>query len=839
MHVYVEVAINLPQISDSFHYHLPSDLVGIVQPGSLVIVPFGKQRVQGLVLRFIETPEVADTRPVEEIVDEKPALTPGLMALAKWMAHETLASLGACINLMLPSGLSQRTDTLVHLREDIETESIELSPLEKRIVGLLKKRGDLRARQMETWLRHVEWRGTLRKLARRGIVETHSILPEPRVKAKHVRKVSLAIDPAKVEDLDLSLSRVHDVHDRRMEILKMLADQPGLVKPGQIYAETGAKHYDLKALEALRLIRIVKVQVWRDPLEDASFVQVNPPELTGDQKRVWETIHAGLAKVEEGDPPIKPYLLHGVTGSGKTEIYLRAVKETLAMGKRAIVLVPEISLTPQTVNRFLSRFPGQVGVMHSQLSDGERYDTWRRARNGELSIIVGPRSALFMPLEDLGLIVVDECHHESFDQSDREPYYRGVKTAVAFARLSGAMILLGSATPQVTQYYRAISGSWTYLELPKRILAHREAIAQHARRLGIEIPLHPGEGSTADLGLPDVSIVDMRQELRDGNRSIFSRELQSSIQEVLDTGQQAILFLNRLGTATYVFCRDCGHVIRCPHDDKPLTYHRSREGLLCHTCGYQRKIPKTCPVCGGKHIKQLGVGTEKVEQLVNQNFPGVRTLRWDTETTRAKGAHERILMDFSNHNADILIGTQMLTKGLDLPLVTLVGVILAEVGLNLPDYLATERTFQVLTQVAGRAGRSPLGGKVILQTYVPDNYAIRSAANHDFTGFYSREMAYRRDLGYPPFKRLVRLEYRHYDSQKAEKAAFELVDHLRTWNAQENRPVEIIGPAPCFFQRLSRRYRWQIVLRGDDPAGFVRDRQLPDWMVEVDPSSLL
>jgi primosomal protein N' (replication factor Y) len=250
-------------------------------------------------------------------------------------------------------------------------------------------------------------------------------------------------------------------------------------------------------------------------------------------------------------------------------------------------------------------------------------------------------------------------------------------------------------------------------------------------------------------------------------------------------------------------------------------------------------VPKTCPVCGGKQIKQLGIGTEKVEQLVNQNFPGVRTLRWDTETTRAKGAHERILKAFSDHKADILVGTQMLTKGLDLPLVTLVGVILAEVGLNLPDYLATERTFQVLTQVAGRAGRSPLGGKVILQTYEPDNYAIQAAANHDFTGFYAKEMAYRRDLGYPPFKRLVRLEYRHYDSQKAEKAAFELAEHLKTWNAQENHPVDIIGPAPCFFQRLYGRYRWQIVLRGDDPASFLRDRQLPDWMVEVDPSSLL
>lgn len=838
MQVYVEVAINLPQISDSYHYHLPPELVGSVEPGSLVIVPFGRQRVQGIVLRFIESPDVTDTRPVEALVDEKPALTPELMALAEWMAHETLSSLGVCIDLMLPPGLSQRTDTMVHLNDEAEIDFSSLSPLEKRIVRLLKKRGDLRGRQIDAAIRHVDWRGTLRKLAREGIVRTHAILPEPRVQPKTVRKVGLEISPEALDSLDETLSRVQRVHDRRLKILELLAREPGLVEPAWIYTRTGGKNYDLKALEDAGLIRIVDVQVWRDPLEETSFVQANPPELTSDQQRVWERIHASMGGSQSKKPPA-PFLLHGVTGSGKTEIYLRAVKEALAMGKRAIIMVPEISLTPQTVNRFLSRFPGRVGVVHSQLSEGERYDTWRRARNGELSVIVGPRSALFMPLEDLGLIVVDECHHESYDQSERSPYYRGVKTAVAFARLSGATTILGSATPQVTQYYQAISGNWIYLDLPKRILAHREAIAHYAERLGIDLPILPGEGLTADLGLPEVSIVDMRQELMAGNRSIFSRELHSAIQQVLDTGQQAILFLNRLGSATYVFCRHCGHVIKCPRDDKPLTYHRSRDGLLCHTCGYQRKIPKKCPVCGSNQIKQLGAGTERVEKLVNEYFPGVRTLRWDTETTRKKGAHEQILTHFSNHSADVLIGTQMLAKGLDLPLVTLVGVILAEVGLNLPDYHAPERTFQVLTQVAGRAGRSPLGGKVILQTYEPDNYAIEAAAQHDFAGFYSQEMAYRRDLGYPPFQKLVRLEYRHYDSEKTQSAALELAGRIKTWIAEENQRISMIGPAPCFFQRLYGKYRWQIVLRGDEPAALLRDRQLPDWIVEVDPSSLL
>jgi len=348
-----------------------------------------------------------------------------------------------------------------------------------------------------------------------------------------------------------------------------------------------------------------------------------------------------------------------------------------------------------------------------------------------------------------------------------------------------------------------------------------------------------GEGKTADLGLPGVSVVDMRQELRAGNRSIFSNDLREAIESIINTNQQAILFLNRRGTATYVFCRDCGYVVRCPRDDKPLTYHRSQDGLICHTCGYVRKVPTKCPECGGKHIRQLGTGTEKVEEMVHEYFPSARTLRWDAETSRKKGAHERILSQFSSHQADILIGTQMLAKGLDLPLVTLVGVVLAEVGLTLPDFRASERTFQVLTQVAGRAGRSPLGGQVILQTYMPDHYAIQAAAHHDFTGFYEHEIAYRRELRYPPFWRLVRLEYRHHEQDAAESAANALAEQVKLWVAQGDARTEMIGPAPCFFSRLHGRYRWQIILRGKDPRRILRHRRLSDWKIEVDPSSIL
>lgn len=835
---YVEVAINLPQISDTYHYHLPSDLAGSVEPGSLVIVPFGSQRVQGVVLRFIETPEVTETRPVEDLVDEKPALTPVQIELAQWLAVETLSPLGDCINLMLPSSLSQHTDTLVSLNPGHEIDEASLSTLEKRIIDLLRKRGDLRGRQIDTAIRHIEWRGTLRKLARKGIVNARAVLPPPNVKIKTVRKVSLENPPETVDDLDTPLSRVVRVHERRLRVLHYLAQESGLVEPSLIYAQTGANNGDLKVLKEGGYINFHKTQVWRDPLEDTTFSPTTPPELTLDQTRAWEKIHSGLGAAQSGQTQ-HPFLLHGVTGSGKTEIYLRAVKETLQAGKRAIILVPEISLTPQTVKRFLSRFPGQVGVVHSQLSIGERYDTWRRVRNGELSVIIGPRSALFMPMEDIGLIVVDECDHESYDQQDRQPYYQGARTAVACARLSGAVIILGSATPRVTQFYQAVSGDWTYIDLPRRILAHRETIAHHARRLGIDLPVKIGEGLTADLGLPQVSIVDMRLELQAGNRSIFSRELQVALQHVLEADQQAILFLNRRGTATYVFCRNCGYVVKCPRDDKPLTYHRSQNGMLCHTCGYQRKVPKICPECSGTQIRQLGTGTEKVEQLVKERFPSARTLRWDAETTRKKGAHEQILTQFTHQQADILIGTQMLAKGLDLPLVTLVGVILAEVGLNLPDYRATERTFQVLTQVAGRAGRSPLGGRVVLQTYEPDNYAIQTAAHHDYSGFYRQEMEYRRMLRYPPYTRLIRLEYRHHDERKAEKAARSLTENIKQWIIEGGRRIEIIGPVPCFFSRMHGRYRWQIILRGSDPTMILRDRQFPDWIIEVDPPSLL
>jgi primosomal protein N' (replication factor Y) len=504
------------------------------------------------------------------------------------------------------------------------------------------------------------------------------------------------------------------------------------------------------------------------------------------------------------------------------------------------VLVPEIALTPQTVRRLLARFPGRVGLIHSRLSPGERYDTWRRARDGALDVILGPRSALLTPLPNLGLIVVDECHEGSYYQDDLPPSYHAVDAALALARLTRSEIILGSATPSVEMVYRADHEGWERLELPNRLLAHRKVIAEELQAMKKALPPLAHDQDAITLPLPPVSVVDMRTELKEGNRSVISRALQGELGAVLERGEQAILFLNRRGTATYVFCRECGASLRCPRCERPLTWHEDTALLTCHACGYTRRMPQSCPACGSREIRQYGTGTQAVEKLVQELFPTARTLRWDWETTRQKGANEMILSHFANHRADILIGTQLLAKGLDLPLVTLVGVILADVGLNFPDFRAAERTFQLLTQVAGRAGRSPLGGWVIFQTFQPENYAIQSAALHDFNGFFHQEMGFRRDLGYPPFTKLVKVEFRELDAGKAEKDARDFASQARVWIEDGGyKATELIGPVPCFFSKEGGYYRWQVILKGPNPADILRGRSLGEARVVVDPPSLL
>lgn len=814
---FVQIVVNVPAVSGVFDYAIPESLAGTIGIGHLVIVPFGKQTAQGVVLRFIDQPSVRDVKEVIELVDPEPVLTQAQISLAEAMAESTLAPLAAVVGLFLPVGLSQQVDTMYELRitnYESQIDSKSISPktqrltVEDRLLNLLRTRGSLRGRQIDSHFAKVDWRKTAGFLVRKGVLTARSVLPPPRVRSKFIRVAQLAVTPEEAESEMPNLGMKQTLA-RRQSALRFLIQQPEAINVSWVYAESGCNLADLQELEERGLIRLFESEVFRDPLEKTGK-QVNKEtgkqviELTVEQNSSLNEIEYAIRSTQ-----YKPFLLYGVTGSGKTEIYLRAAEEVVKRGKQVIVLVPEIALTPQTVRRFLNRFPGQVGLVHSKLSEGERYDTWRRARAGKLKVIIGARSALFAPLPNIGLIVADECHDSSFHQAE-PPFYHAVTAAQTYARLCGAVCVMGSATPTIEQRFKSEMNQLHKLDLPKRIV---------------------------ESGLPPVHIVDMRDELKAGQRGIFSRLLLRELDSTLQRGEQAILFLNRRGTSTYVFCRDCGHVLKCPNCESPLTFHtEGKERLLCHQCGYERGKPKSCPQCGGNQIREYGLGSEKVEAEVNALFPKARTLRWDWDTTRQKDAHEMILTHFANHKADVLVGTQMLAKGLDLPMVTLVGIVLADVGLHLPDPFAAERVFQVLTQVAGRAGRSERGGKVVLQTFDPANQVIQSAAGHDVDGFYQHELENRKRLGYPPFARLVRLEFRSGDQASAEKEAKRVGEKLSVISGKSS---SVIGPVPCFFSKVAGLYRWQIILRGSNPKELLRDVKLDGWRVEVDPISLL
>jgi len=621
------------------------------------------------------------------------------------------------------------------------------------------------------------------------------------------------------------------------KVLEALAGYTAPVDLSEVYKATGASFPAIQRLAEKGLVRIEEREVRRDPLAGRVFPVTQPPTFTPAQERAWQAIRQAIE--EQGSRGACPpaHLLHGVTGSGKTEIYLRTLAEVLRQGKQAIVLVPEIALTPQTIHRFASRFPGNVAVLHSKLSLGEQFDEWRRIRDGQVDVVIGSRSAIFAPLPRLGLLVLDEEHEWTYKQTDQAPRYHARDLALKLAELTGALVVLGSATPDVGSYYRAERGEFTLLELPERVPSPQFAVLSPQSQIGSsDLGLR-----TKDYGLPPVEIVDLRAELRAGNRSIFSRALHQAMTVALAAHEQVILFLNRRGTATFIMCRDCGFVVKCQRCDAPMAYHEAEDDLVCHHCNWRTLVPDICPACWSKRIKFFGIGTQKVEEEVRKAFPGVRTQRWDRDVTGGKLAHEQILERFIRHQADVLIGTQMIAKGLDLPLVTLVGVVTADTALHMPDFRMGERTFQILTQVAGRAGRSLLGGKVIIQTYTPEHYAIQAASHHDYQTFYRQEIAFRRQQGYPPFTQLARLIYLHPNKEKAQKEAERFAQVLRQRVALLGLPeVHLIGPAPGYVSRLRGRYRWQVIVKAPDVHPVLAGLPLPPgWSVDVDPVSLL
>mgnify|MGYP005847603161 CR=1 FL=1 len=826
-------------LTRTFHYRIPEALIGALRIGHLVWVPFGRRELQGVVAELDDAAPVEKVRDILRLSDPEPVLSPEQVELAVWMSEHYLAPLHMVVRAMLPPGVTQKVDVVVRLNADAvpeDTMPAGATPSQRKLLELLRARGPLTLPQVARSAKVSNYRSVVDQLVRHGWATKaeEARAPVVRPKLSPVVRVTPAATPDAVPERATR---------QRAALEYLLARREGgddWVPAEEVREETGASVAVIRNLAERGLVEQERREVWRDPLAGRIFVPAVQPRLTVAQEAAWQRIHADLES-----PQGKPFLLQGVTGSGKTEIYLRAVKQALSQGRSAIVLVPEIALTPQTIRRFGARFPATLAVMHSRLSPGERYDQWRRIRSGDLRLVVGSRSAAFAPARNLGLIVLDEEHEPSYKQQ-QTPNYHARDVAVRMARITGATCILGSATPALESAYRAERDEYVRLELPQRIMGHTRALAQQANILQRAAShYHPddaaGGGEAMFTDLPPVEVVDMRAELRAGNYSMLSRRLQSSIEVALAAREQVILFLNRRGTATFVMCRDCGHVLKCPRCDLPLTYHSAEDDLICHHCNYTTFLPPQCPSCWSGRIKFFGAGTQKVEEVVHEAYPQARVIRWDLDTTGGKMAHEEILDAFVRGEADIMIGTQMIAKGLDLPRVTLVGVISADTMLNLPDYASGERAFQLLAQVAGRAGRSILGGKVVLQTYTPHHPAVQAASRHDYEAFYRREIAFRQQHRYPPFSRLVRLTCLRSNSDAAQHDAEALHRMLALKIAREGLPdVDLIGPAPAFFARVRGRYRWQIVVRGRDPTALLRDVRLPvGWRIDVDPVSLL
>lgn len=564
----------------------------------------------------------------------------------------------------------------------------------------------------------------------------------------------------------------------------------------------------LQALERQGYIRIEKEAFYRNPVKAGDRSEIRPV-LNPAQMHIIEEV---LADYRAGRPGV--HLVHGVTGSGKTEVYLGIIEEMIAMGKQAIMLIPEIALTYQTLLRFYKRFGDRVSVINSMLSAGEKYDQIERAKAGEIDVMIGPRSALFTPFANLGVIVVDEEHENSY-KSETSPRYHARETAVEIASLCGASVVLGSATPSLEAYYRAVSGEYKLYEMKER----------------------PGNSV-----LPTVHTVDLREELKQGNRSMFSRKLKERMQDRLSKGEQTILFLNRRGYAGFISCRSCGHVMKCPHCDVSLSEHRN--GMLtCHYCGYQERKPAKCPSCGSPYLMGFKAGTEQVEEAIHREFPGARVLRMDADTTRRKDSYERILSAFADEEADILVGTQMIVKGHDFPGVTLVGVLAADLSLNRNDYRAGERTFQLLTQAAGRAGRGERPGEVVIQTYQPEHYSVVYAARQDYQGFYGEEIAYRGLVGYPPVEHMLAVLIVSRVQEDGEKLGEEMTDLVKREMA-DAAGLRVIGPAEAAIGKISDLYRHTFYIRHgeyqtlveakDRLERFCRERELKGQTVQFD-----
>ena len=770
---WLEVLVDCPGIQGLYTYRIPDDLT--VRAGDILSIPLGTQVIGGIAIRHLTAPPPdLDTSRIRQVED---VITAGFFPPSYWELLTRTAAyyctdLMTTIRIALPPGLLGRSQRRLRLRKEAIPPGAEAfcSLGAQQVLRLLQqqKTGDYSAQYLQRQVRGAN-RG-IHELVKRGWLESY--LEPPKVaRPKQQKAVTLVAEtfPA-------------DLTPRQREILEVLRWNGGEMWLSELLQESEASASSVTSLAAKGCVAIT-------PRERLRLLSHPEAEQEG-AKQLTTAQAEALAAINNLDG-FTEVLLHGVTGSGKTEVYLQAIAPLLELGKAALVLVPEIGLTPQLTDRFRARFGNKVCVYHSALSDGERYDTWRQMLLGGSQIVIGTRSAVFAPLPNLGLIVLDEEHDSSFKQNQLIPTYHARNVARWRAQLANCPLILGSATPSLESIHNSSQSqskiNTVYLSLPERIQSRP---------------------------LPPVEIVDMRQELKQGNRSIFSRSLQNAIANLQQQGQQGILFINRRGHSTFVSCRSCGSVLECPNCDVSLSYHYAHEGatelLRCHYCNYGCLQPRHCPQCDSPYLKFFGSGTQKVTQELTQHFPTLRWLRFDSDTTRTKGAHRQLLSQFARGEADVLVGTQMLTKGLDLAQVTLVGVVAADGLLHHSDYRAAERAFQTLTQVGGRAGRGEDPGKVIIQTYSPEHPVIEAVRQHDFEGFVTAELSQREALNYPPYGQLILIRLSGMDAVEVEQAAETIASACEDL---VGTGWEILGPAPASIMRVARRYRWHVLLK--------------------------
>lgn len=782
----VLVDVSVRQTDRPFDYLIPNRWQDAIQPGMRVIVPFGPRKVQGFVLAIKDTTTLDKVKEIEEVLDVMPVLTEELLLLGSHIAQKTLCFLISAYQAMLPTAIKAVYKKHVQITSDEVYESL---PTELATLFSVVKRREWT--EVESLVSKIS---IVQRAIKEGLLEI-----EYEVKNKANKKTERVASLLKVLDEELK----NITSPQQKDIIEYLR-MNGQTSVKELKEFLQITDSPIKTLQKNEIISIETIEVYRDPYVGRDIEKSKPLPLVDEQKVAYEHIVSSFKEREH-----KIHLLHGVTGSGKTEVYLQTIQEVLLKGMEAIVLVPEISLTPQIVGRFKSRFGNDVAVLHSGLSIGEKYDEWRKIQRKEVKVVVGARSAIFAPFENLGIIIIDEEHETTYKQ-DEHPRYHARDIAVWRGVYHKCPVVLGSATPTLETYARAQKGVYELETMSMRV----------------------NQGP-----LPEVEVVDMREQLRNGNRTMFSTLLHEKIIDRLEKKEQIILFLNRRGYSSFVMCRDCGYTIQCPHCEVSLTYHKHNHSLKCHYCGYETYMPKQCPSCQSDHIRFFGTGTQKVEEAITQSFPEARVIRMDNDTTSRKGAHEKMLKQFGNGEADILLGTQMIAKGLDFPNVTLVGVLAADSSLHLPDFRASERTFSLLTQVSGRAGRHEKPGEVVIQTYSPEHYSIELAKTQDFIAFYDEEMKIRRSFHYPPFYYLVLISISHTDLIKVVKVSEQITGYLR--ENLSNRSI-VLGPVASPIAKIKDQFRYQCVIKyKSEPALYdVLNRIQQFYQEETDKGKL-